>query len=169
MAWVACGTTVASAQDAPRAQASTAGEEDANGPGTGDAWVDARFADIDAYAGRYPDAFADELARYLRAPRDYVVPLLARRQAPGELYYACAVAVVAGRPCREVMERRRRDPAVPWSALTGAFDIAPGSPAFLRLKRGIVSSYVHWARPLEPDRELAAELRRERRAAKRGR
>src|SRR5690606_20329634 len=38
-------------------------------PRTGDAVVDARLADINAYAARYPEAFIDELERYFDAPR----------------------------------------------------------------------------------------------------
>ncbi|HEY4560393.1 MAG TPA: hypothetical protein VIG54_06615, partial [Lysobacter sp.] len=45
---------------------------------TGDAWLDSRLVDIDAYAATYRDAFVDEVARYHRAPRELVQELLAR-------------------------------------------------------------------------------------------
>src|SRR5690554_3976980 len=69
----------------------------AQGPRTGDPVVDARLADVDRYAARYPKAFIDELVRYFDAPRPLLEDLL-RRQAtsPGDLYYACALARVSG-------------------------------------------------------------------------
>src|SRR5690606_27505911 len=74
------------ADDAPPAPAQAA---DAPPPGTGDAWIDLRLADMDRYAARYREAFVDEIARYLEAPRELLVDALDRGMRPGDVYYAC--------------------------------------------------------------------------------
>jgi len=123
---------------------------------SGDAWVDGRLVDIDAYATSYRDAFVDELVRYHRAPRELVAELLARPGwTPGDVYFACSLAMQAGRPCREVAELRRRDPARAWSDIARELGVAPASPGYLELKRGIVAAYDRWARPVRMDAELA--------------
>jgi hypothetical protein len=119
--------------------------------GSGDALVDARLADINAYAARYPDAFVDELVRYFDAPRALVVERLGKRGATAaDVYYACAIARVAGRPCRGVLDARDRAPAEDWSSLAAGLGVAPGSSEAARLQQAIVDSYRRWARPL-PD------------------
>ncbi|HZX80741.1 MAG TPA: hypothetical protein VFE72_07315 [Lysobacter sp.] len=126
---------------------------------TGDAWVDARLADIDAYAATYRDAFVDEMARYHRAPRELVQELLARPGwTPGDVYLACSLAQQAGRPCRAVADLRAREPAPDWAVLARELAVAPGSPGFHALKRGIVATYERWARPIRVDAELAADF-----------
>jgi hypothetical protein len=128
-------------------------------PRSGDAWVDATLADIDRYAARYPDAFADELVRYDSAPRALVEALLADPQwTPGDLYFACALGQVAGQPCRAVAQRWQHDRASGWAAIARGFGVAPDSDAFHRLKRGIVLSYARWARPLQVDASLHADF-----------
>ena len=68
-------------------------------PGTGDAVVDRLLVDINDYAARHREAFIDELVRYFDAPRPLVTDVLVeRRWAAGDVYYACALARVAGRP-----------------------------------------------------------------------
>jgi len=128
-------------------------------PRSGDAWVDATLADIDRYAARYPEAFADELVRYDSAPRALVEALLADPQwTPGDLYFACALGQVAGQPCRAVAQRRQQERASGWGAIARSFGVAPDSTAFHRLKRGIVLAYARWARPLQVDASLHAEF-----------
>src|SRR5690606_19614160 len=79
-------------------------------PRTGDAVVDARLADLNRYAARYPDAFIDELVRYFDAPRPLLEELLGKRAAtPGDRYYACALARVPGRPGRRSEGRSCRE------------------------------------------------------------
>ena len=120
----------------------------------GDAWVDARLVDIGRYAATYRDAFVDELVRYRRAPRELVDELLARPDwSPGDVYFACSLAMQAGRPCRTVADMRQRDPSRDWAAIARELDVAPGSAGYIELKRGIAASYLHWARPLPPDAE----------------
>lgn len=118
-------------------------------PGTGDAWVDAVLADIDAYGRRYPDAFADELARYQGAPREVVAALLATPGwTPGDVYFACALAHAIGRSCRYVADERQAGGAAGWGALAGRLGAAPGSPAFQRVRDGFADAYGRWGRPL---------------------
>ncbi|MFC0676795.1 hypothetical protein ACFFGH_02870 [Lysobacter korlensis] len=123
-------------------------QESARAPGTGDAAVDRQLADIDRYGARYRDAFVDELVRYHGAPRDFVLVLVERDWPLGDIYYACALAYVAGRPCRYVADRYAGGDAVDWQALAQQLGVEPDSPQFGRLKRGIASSYRRWGRPL---------------------
>ena len=128
-------------------------------PTTGDPWVDAVLVDIDRYAARYPDAFADELARYHGAPRQLVAELLAGgRWTAGDVYFACALGQYAGQPCRSVVAARDRDRTRDWSLVAHDLGVAPGSDAFQRIKRAIVHSYARWARPLRVDASLHAEF-----------
>jgi len=129
-------------------------------PRSGDAWTDRQLADVNAYAARYRDAFIDELVRYFDAPRELVTELLVeRRWAPGDVYYACAIARVAGRPCRALADAWAQDYAEGWAPIARRMGIAPGSPEAMRLKLAFVDSYAHWARPVELDAELAREAR----------
>lgn len=146
---LACG--IASAQDAaqgetPRARA------------TGDAWVDAALDDIDDYAARYPDAFADELVRYQGAPRALPDEALATGATPGDLYFACAMAQALGRPCRELLDARRGDASAGWAEIARQVDGKQARDALARVKRGIVASYDRWARPIELDASLRRAL-----------
>ncbi|HEY4582786.1 MAG TPA: hypothetical protein VIG88_07980 [Lysobacter sp.] len=126
---------------------------------TGDAWVDARLADIDSYAATYRDAFVDEMARYHRAPRELVRDLLARPGwTPGDVYFACGLARHAGRPCRAAADLKSSDPVPDRAALARELGVAPGSPGFHAFKHGIVATYARWARPIRVDAELAPDF-----------
>lgn len=125
---------------------------DASPSATGNPVVDARLADINVYAARYPDAFVDELVRYFDAPRSLIDELLKKgRHAPADLYYACALARVSGRPCRGVIEAREASAdGEDWAAIASRLGVQPGSAREKRLREGMVESYARWARPL-PD------------------
>ena len=124
-------------------------------PRSGDIWVDTWLSDINRYGGRYRDPFVDELVRYHGAPRDLVIELLTRRRwAPGDVYFACALAKLAGQPCRQVVELWERDHGKGWGAIAKQLGIKPGSAEFHRLKRGMVPSYDRWGRPIDLDRDL---------------
>lgn len=128
-------------------------------PRSGDVWVDTTLADVNRYGDRHRDAFVDELVRYYRAPRDYVTDLLVtQRWAPGDVYYACAIAAIIGRSCRYVAEEWNRDHGQGWGAVAQRLGIKPGSPEFHRLKRGFVATYDRWARPIELDDRLRADF-----------
>ncbi|HEY4529223.1 MAG TPA: hypothetical protein VIG97_02675 [Luteimonas sp.] len=120
-------------------------------PDTGDAVVDARLADINRYAGRYPDAFIDELVRYFDAPRPLLQDLLLRQErTPGDIYYACALARVSGRPCRGVIEAWSAGHADGWQGIARDLGVTPGDARARRLREGMKDSYQRWGRPL-PD------------------
>ncbi|HET8819849.1 MAG TPA: hypothetical protein VFM73_09945 [Xanthomonadaceae bacterium] len=120
-------------------------------PRTGDAAMDARLADINQYGDRYRAAFVDELVRYHAAPRALVDALLADEHwAPGDVYYACALAQAVGRPCRHVLEVWREMHASGWGEVAARLGVPVDSPAFARIADGVAASYVRWGRPL-PD------------------
>ena len=124
-------------------------------PRSGDAWIDTWLGDMNRYGARYRDAFIDELVRYHGAPRDLVSGLLAdQRWAPGDVYYACTIAQIVGRPCRDVIDAWTRDHGLGWAAIAERMGIQPGSAAFHRLKNGFVPTYERWARPITLDAEL---------------
>lgn len=127
-------------------------------PRSGDPWVDARLADINDYAGRHREPFVDEMVRYHDAPRDLVSELLQqRRWAPGDVYYACSIARVLGRPCRYVVDEWTRTHADGWGALTQRLGIVPGSAESRRLKQGFAATYRRWGRPLAPETPASGE------------
>lgn len=118
-------------------------------PRTGDPAMDARLADIDRYGTRYREAFVDELVRYRAAPRTLVAALLADEHwAPGDVYYACALAQVAGRPCSHVLERWREGHATGWEPIAGSLGVTAGSGEAARMAEGMTASYRRWGRPL---------------------
>lgn len=118
-------------------------------PRTGDASMDARLADINRYGDRYRAAFVDELVRYHAAPRTLVAALLADEHwAPGDIYYACALARAVGRPCRHVLELWRGAHASGWGEVAARLGVPVGSPDFERIAEGLASSYARWGRPL---------------------
>lgn len=123
-------------------------------PHTGDVWVDVWLGDINRYGARYRDPFIDEIVRYHGAPRPLVIELLDRHWAPGDIYYACAIAAIIGRPCRYVVDMYEADRGQGWGTVAMRLGIKPGSPEFQRLKRGFVPTYDRWARPIELDDEL---------------
>lgn len=124
-------------------------------PRTGDTWMDTQLRDMNSYGYRYRDPFIDELVRYHAAPRDLVFDLLVNeRWAPGDVYYACSIASIIGRPCRYVVQQWERDHAQGWGALAQRLGIKPGSAEFHRLKRGFVPTYDRWARPIVLDDDL---------------
>lgn len=137
----------------PEPEAGVEPQEDVSA--TGDAWVDAQLADIGEYGRRHREAFIDELVRYREAPRELIVELLdARDWEPGDVYFACSLARVIGRPCRFVAAQRQQSLPGSWEALATGLGAAPGSEEFGRIKRGMVRSYERWARPLTLDTEL---------------
>lgn len=132
---------------------------------TGDAWIDARLADIDRYASAYPQTFAAEVERYAGIPRDYVQGLVSQPgwQA-GDAWYACFLARVLERGCRQVVRARARlGAAGTWAAVEtqlrgdGAAEaVTPGSSVALRL--ALADSYRRWGRALQPDTALRRAL-----------
>lgn len=128
-------------------------------PRSGDVWVDTWLGDMNRYGTRYRDPFVDEMVRYYGAPRDLVDELLTqRRWAPGDVYFACAIASTLGRPCRYVADIWERDHAQGWGVVAQNLGIKPGSPEFHRLKKGFVPSYDRWGRNITIDADLARDF-----------
>ncbi|MEO6263887.1 MAG: hypothetical protein ABIO58_02805 [Luteimonas sp.] len=128
-------------------------------PRSGDVWVDNRLNDINQYGYRYRDPFIDEMTRYYGAPRDLVSDLLInRRWAPGDIYYACALAQVVGQPCRSVVDQWDRNHGQGWGVIAMRHGIKPGSPQFHRLKKGFVLTYDRWGRPIQIDDALRVDF-----------
>jgi hypothetical protein len=127
-------------------------------PRSGDQWVDVWLGDMNRYGSRYHDPFVDELVRYHGAPRDLIEDLLRRRWAPGDLYFACALARAVGHPCRHVVDIWERDHGQGWGAIAKRMGIKPGSPEFHRLKRGMVPTYDRWGRPIDLDAQLQRDF-----------
>jgi uncharacterized membrane protein YgcG len=124
-------------------------------PRSGDVWVDTQLNDMNRYGTRYRDPFVDELVRYHGAPRDLVVDLLGpRRWAPGDVWMACSIASIIGRPCRHVVDVYERDHGNGWGNIAKQMGIKPGSPEFHRLKNGFVPAYDRWGRPITLDADL---------------
>ena len=129
---------------------------------TGDAWLDGRLADIDAYAARYPQAFAAELERYAGIPREYTQAV---RQQPGwgagDAWLACFLARELEVSCRSLVRARARSRTAEvegdWATVIDGIDGGPVARARVRL--ALADSYRRWARPLQPDAALDRALR----------
>lgn len=126
-------------------------------PRSGDVWVDTWLGDVNEYGTRYRGPFIDEMVRYHGAPRSLVGELLDARWAPGDIYYACAIAQIIGRPCRYVVGEWERGHGEGWGALAQRLGIKPGSAEFHRLKRGFVPTYDRWSRPIYIDHDMRNE------------
>lgn len=122
---------------------------------TGDVWVDTRLGEINDYGRQYRDPFIDEMSGYYGAPRPLLVDLLDRRGwAPGDVYYACAIAHALGIPCIDVVHEYDRHPGQGWGAVAKRLGIKPGSAAFHALKRGQVDTYRRWGETIVVDRPM---------------
>jgi hypothetical protein len=128
---------------------------------TGDAWLDGRLAEIDAYAARHPEAFAAELERYAGVPQAYVHGLLARTGwGGGDAWFACFLARAAEATCRSVVRGRTQAGAdAGWETVAAGFDADPGSEAYTAVRLSLADSYRRWALPLQPDAALSRALR----------
>jgi len=126
------------------AQTAEAGYE----PRSGDAKIDRHLADINDYASRYPASFVDEMARYYTVPRPYVEAMLQQPNwTAGDIYMACALARVAGQPCRAVVREWSRDHSEGWKSVAERLDVKPGSSQYRRLRKGLDETYARWDRP----------------------
>lgn len=104
-------------------------------PRTGDVWVDTRLGDINVFARGNADGFIDDVVVSFGAPRTLVRGLYHDRGwAPGDIYYACAIAHQLGRPCLEVVDYYDANRGLGWGAVAQRLGIKPGSPAFHALK-----------------------------------
>jgi len=117
-------------------------------PGSGDAQVDRALADINDYAARYPASFADELSRYYSVPRTYVEAMMKQGDwTAGDIYMACALAQVAGQPCRAVVREWSRDHSGGWRDVAARLEVKPGGAQYRRLRKSLDDTYRRWERP----------------------
>ena len=121
----------------------------AAGPGSGDDDIDRRLIDLNDYAARYPASFADEMARYYSVPRSYVEAMMKQPDwTAGDIYFACALAQVAGQPCRAVVREWSRDHAGGWRAVAARLDVKPEGAQYRRLRKALDDTYRRWERPV---------------------
>lgn len=114
-------------------------------PRTGDVWVDTQLRDMNQYGVDDRDFFIDELVDNFGAPRYLVTELLTTRHwAPGDVYYACALAYRAHRPCGDVVHLYEHDHGHGWGEIAQRMGVAPGSPAFHALKGDVGKSNGHY-------------------------
>ena len=118
-------------------------------PRSGDARLDRQLADLNLYAGRYPQSFADEMSRYYSVPRDYVEAMLLQPSwEAGDIFMACALAQALAQPCRAVVREWSRDHADGWKGVGERLQSKPDPAIQRRLRKDLEQSYVRWARPL---------------------
>ena len=110
-------------------------------PRTGDGFVDAQLGDINVFASGNKDGFIDDVVVSFGAPR-YLVReyYYDRRWAPGDIYYACAIAYQLRRPCVEILDIYERDHGQGWGVIAQRLGIRPGSPEFHALKGKVVGA-----------------------------
>ena len=114
-------------------------------PRTGDAGVDVRLGDFNAFAARDRDGFIDEIVDSYGAPRHLVREyLIDRGWPPGDIYYGCALAHHTGRPCLEVLHLYEHDRGQGWGVIARRLGIKPGSSEFHALKDGVGRSHGKW-------------------------
>jgi hypothetical protein len=111
-------------------------------PRTGDAWLDAQLGDINVYTRGNLDGFVDDVVVSFGSPRtvvrEYVVE---RRWAPGDVYYACALAYQLNRPCIDTLRDYDQHRGEGWGVIAKRMGIKPGSPQFHALKGHVGKSH----------------------------
>ena len=111
-------------------------------PRTGDVWVDTQLREVNQYGYDDRDYFIDDLVSNYGAPRYLINDLLvARRWAPGDVYYACALAYQMHRPCGDVVHMYEQDRGQGWGVVAQRMGIKPGSAAFFALKGQVGKSH----------------------------
>ena len=123
--------------------------EDEYQPRSGDAWIDRQLTDINLYAARYPQSFADEVARYYAVPRAYVEAMMQQPAwQPGDIVMVCGLAQEVGQPCRAVVREWSRDHEEGWEGVAQRLQPPAGKTQYRQLRERIKQSYLRWARPL---------------------
>ena len=123
--------------------------EDEYQPRSGDAWIDRQLTDINLYAARYPQSFADEVARYYAVPRAYGEAMMQQPAwQPGDIVMAGGLAQEVGQPCRAVVREWSRDHEEGWEGVAQRLQPPAGKTQYRQLRERIKQSYLRWARPL---------------------
>ena len=146
LAAMACGNVLHAQQPAISSQAR---EQAEYAPRSGDARLDRQLADLNLYAERYPQSFADEMSRYYSVPRDYVEAMLQQPSwKPGDIFMACALAQALAQPCRAVVREWSRDHEGGWEGVGQRLQPKAGTAIQRRVRKDLEQSYARWARPL---------------------
>jgi hypothetical protein len=110
-------------------------------PRTGDAWMDVQLKDMNVYTRGNTDGFINDVSITFGAPRslihEYVVD---RRWAPGDVYYACALAYQMHRPCLDTLRDYDKNNGHGWGVIAKRMGIKPGSSEFQALKGRVSNS-----------------------------
>ena len=122
-------------------------------PRTGDISIDTQLGYFNDYGRRDRNYFVDDLVNNFGAPRYLVNELLDnRRWAPGDVYYACALAYQAGRPCSDAVRAYDENKGQGWGVVAQRMGIKPGSAEFHALKGQLGKSKGRFkARPVSGD------------------
>jgi hypothetical protein len=110
-------------------------------PRTGDVWMDVQLRDMNVYTRGNTDGFINDVAISFGAPRplirEYIVE---RRWAPGDVYYACALAYQIQRPCLDTLRDYDKNNGQGWGVIAKRMGIKPGSAEFQALKGRVSNS-----------------------------
>jgi len=110
-------------------------------PRTGDAWMDVQLKEMNVYTRGNTDAFTNDVVISFGAPRPLVSEyVLERRWAPGDVYYACALAQQGHVPCINTLREYDKNNGQGWGVIARRMGIKPGSPEFQALKGRVGNS-----------------------------
>lgn len=110
-------------------------------PRTGDVYMDSQLGYVNDYGRNNRDYFVDDVVNSYGAPRYLVNDLLnTRRWAPGDVYYACALAYQTHRPCGDVAKMYEQNRGQGWGVVAQRMGIKPGSAEFHALKGNVGKS-----------------------------
>ena len=110
-------------------------------PRTGDVSVDSQLGYMNDYGRNNRDYFVNDVVTTYGAPRYLVNDLLTtRRWAPGDVYYASALAYQTRRPFGDVVKMYEQDRGQGWGVIAQRMGIKPGSAEFHALKGNVGKS-----------------------------
>ncbi len=110
-------------------------------PRTGDAWMDMQLTEMNVYTRGSTDAFIFDVVSNFGAPHSLVSEyVLERRWAPGDIYFACALAYQLRVPCINILREYDKNNGKGWAVIARRMGIKPGSPEFQVLKGRVGSS-----------------------------
>jgi hypothetical protein len=110
-------------------------------PRTGDVSVDSELGYMNDYGRNNRDYFVNDVVNTYGAPRYQVNDLLTtRRWAPGDVYYASALAYQTRRPFGDVVKMYEQDRGQGWGVIAQRMGIKPGSAEFHALKGNVAKS-----------------------------
>lgn len=110
-------------------------------PATGDTGLDAELARVNDYGRDEREPFVDGIVERFGAPRYLLGELLdARHWLPGDVYYACALAYQARRPCAEVARAFEDGKGQGWATVARSLGLGPGSAGFRALKARLLDA-----------------------------